>query len=74
MAWLYKVSSAGDFGDAESMCRWTTRKSEIPALKREIQQANHDWDAHPVPSVERIELTPTVRGVLELLNKHATRG
>lgn len=67
---VYKISMTGDFGDTDSAARWTSRKSDIPALKRELRAMCMD-DSQPDPQAEAIVFKPTVDGIVDMLNSFA---
>jgi hypothetical protein len=71
---LYKISMDGDFGSCDGRSLWTSRKSDIPRLKRELRDACGDAAAQPDPTVEEIEFAPSVDGIVRMLNIHADRG
>ncbi len=70
---LYKVSLDADFGDGDSRAVWTSRKSDIPTLKKELTDAAH-LGAWPEPSVDEVAFHPTIQGILSMLNQFASRG
>lgn len=70
---IYKVSMSGDFGHADSATRWTSRKADIPSLKRELYSLCNDRETRSVESttVDVIEFLPTVSGIIQMLNSNA---
>lgn len=71
---LYLVSLDADFGDADGRSAWTADKSEIPALCRQLIASCFDPETRTQCAVDTVEFEPTRAGILEMLNRHATRG
>jgi hypothetical protein len=68
---LYRVSMAGDFGDTGGRAMWASKKSDVPALKREISEERVDANEHCEADVEIVEFENTKTGILALLNRYA---
>jgi hypothetical protein len=70
---IYKVSMEGDFGRHAGIAKWTSRKSDVPRLRREIREECFDPDGRS-DVIEGIEFRPTKAGIIAMLNTFARRG
>ena len=71
---LYLVNLDADFGDADGRSAWTADKAEISTIERQLINACFDSETRTSCTVDTVDFDPTQAGILEMLNRYATRG
>lgn len=69
---IYKVSMVGDFGDAPKRTIWTSRKTDLPSIKRRLKEECFNAETASEPFIEEVDIKTTKKDLLEFLNLHAT--
>lgn len=70
---IYRMRMDGDFGAAESLAVWFTRKADAPAIKRDLMYACHDAEVQPEPEVEQFDVPTDKAALVAFLNRHCAR-